>query len=319
MRWHARPTDLDLNAARVLSSFSARGRRVVRTQGAQTVKVDPVISDGERERILREFGLSEYGARAYLALLDAGEAEAREISRAARVPLAKVYQVMDALQARGLCEILLTTPKRFVPVPFGEFLERVKREHERSIEALASRRPDLERLLSGKGGTRITDRGRVQFVTGRSAVLETEMRMLERATSSVVMVCSPGRALRMRKASSQFERLKERGVAMTFLAPTTAAWGEDHAFYARYGEVRVRAFEEDPRGDSVAFVVVDRAEALVIDSIPDNDRLHEGHDVATYFNEGGLVSALRDLVLAQWGNAPAMPPEGIRVRDYARR
>lgn len=270
--------------------------------------------DPQRAAILREFGLSEYATRAYLWLLSMGDAEAREVSRAARIPLAKVYHVMDGLQERGLCEIVLGTPKRFVAVPFSDYLARVRREQERAIEALDRRRPEFEAAFTAPPVAKLSDRGRVQLVTGRSAVQELEARLMDRAVGSVILCCTPGRVRRMRKVGSPFERAVARGVRFHVLAPPTSTWVEDRDYYAGFAEVRVRAHEEDPRSDGVAFVVADRSEAMVVDAIPDDAHLTRGHDVATHVTQAGLVSALRDLLGAQWASAPLEPPRDARVR-----
>lgn len=267
-----------------------------------------------RLEILQEFGLATQAARAYLALLAMGDCEAREVSRVAKIPLAKVYQVLEGLQQRGLCEIMVGSPKRFSPVPFGAFLDRVRREHERSIEAIERRRKDLEGALVIAGGARLSDRGRVQVVTGRAGVLELEARLFDRASVSILMVCTPGRLHRMRKVFSLFERAAERGVEIRILAPASSpTWDVDAAHFRRVGEVRPRSHDEHERSETVAFVIVDRSHAVLIDAIPDDADLLRGNDVATHITELGIVSALADAFTSLWDAAPLRargdPPE----------
>lgn len=265
-----------------------------------------------RLELLQEFGLASQAARAYLALLAMGESEAREVSRTAKIPLAKVYQVLENLQQRGLCEITVGSPKRYSPVTFGAFLDRVRREHERSIESIERRRSELERALALTEGAKLSDRGRVQVVTGRSAVLELESRLFGRATTSLLMVCTPGRLRRMRKVFSDFERAAERGVEIRVLAPPSSAWEKDVAHFSRVGEVRARTHDEHARSETVAFVVVDRAHAILIDSIPDDADLHRGNDVATHITEAGIVSGLADAFSRLWDASPIHPEERRR-------
>jgi len=58
----------------------------------------------EAVKALRMLGLTEYEARAYITLLELGEAEASEISRSSGIPRTRIYDVLSKLESRGLIQ-----------------------------------------------------------------------------------------------------------------------------------------------------------------------------------------------------------------------
>lgn len=62
---------------------------------------------------LMDLGFSEYEARAYRALVELGNANAREISGKSGVPQGKIYQVLHRLADRGVVQIQEGTPVYF--------------------------------------------------------------------------------------------------------------------------------------------------------------------------------------------------------------
>src|SRR5512137_119909 len=57
--------------------------------------------NSERLQRLEGFGLTEYQARAYLALLDLGTATASQLPALSRVPRTRIYSTMRQLHAKG--------------------------------------------------------------------------------------------------------------------------------------------------------------------------------------------------------------------------
>lgn len=88
---------------------------------------------------LRDLGLSEYEARAYRALLRSSPSTAKELSRASDVPMGRIYDVLNALEQRGLARSQAASrPKKYVAVEPDAALERLldsKREELREKEA----------------------------------------------------------------------------------------------------------------------------------------------------------------------------------------
>lgn len=89
---------------------------------------------------LAEFGLKTHAARAYLALLGLGEAQAGALSAAAHVPTSKLYAVLTKLEARGLVEVIPDFPRRYRAIPFDTFLASEIRAQRANLERLEAAR-----------------------------------------------------------------------------------------------------------------------------------------------------------------------------------
>ena len=77
---------------------------------------------------LSEIGLSEYEAKAYLALLRHSPSTAYEIAKESGIPTSKIYQVIHKLTEKGIC--LLSEEngktKHYIPIQPDEFLNQYK-------------------------------------------------------------------------------------------------------------------------------------------------------------------------------------------------
>src|SRR6056297_3381617 len=75
---------------------------------------------------LRDLGLSEYEARAYRSLLDAGPTTAKELSRASDVPMGRIYDVLSSLETQSLARSQSASrPKKYVAVEPDTALNRL--------------------------------------------------------------------------------------------------------------------------------------------------------------------------------------------------
>lgn len=268
----------------------------------------------EQQDKLRAFGLSEYSVRAYLALLELNETEARDVSRLAKVPLAKVYAVLDGLAAKGLCAVFPGSPKRYAPVPIEDYVSRLVTEQRRSADALLAQLEELVRLFPVAEGTRLSDRGRIQALRGRRSVVEHESRLLASAKGELVMICSPGRVRRLRNLLPELESARERGVHIRLMIPDGLDAAKDVQLFSAFAQVRLRAGDEQPRASGVSFVS-NGVSALIADHIPDDESHSAGNDVGVQTGNEGLVAAIHDLLARAWESAPPQAPvRGVTQR-----
>jgi sugar-specific transcriptional regulator TrmB len=65
------------------------------------------------EPLLRDMGMKEYESKAWLALLNRGACTADAISKAATIPVTRVYETLENLEKRGLVVVQKTRPKKY--------------------------------------------------------------------------------------------------------------------------------------------------------------------------------------------------------------
>jgi len=78
--------------------------------------------DEEVIKLLKEYNLNSYEAKAYYVLLLLGESTATSISREAQIPQQRVYDALRSLERKGFVQVKSTVPKRYVPLPLRKAL-----------------------------------------------------------------------------------------------------------------------------------------------------------------------------------------------------
>jgi sugar-specific transcriptional regulator TrmB len=128
---------------------------------------------------LKSFGLSEYEARAYLALLGAHPATAYEVAREAGIPTSKIYQAMDKLAGRHMVQTIIEgNKKRYIPIQPDEFVERQKQRIETSLKSLGS---DLAQVKKPTGISYIWNVEEYRYL------MEKAQRMIDEAKSEILI------------------------------------------------------------------------------------------------------------------------------------
>ena len=90
----------------------------------------------EAHHHLQALGLTEYEARAYVALLGLGRAQPARIARQSRIPRPKVYETLERLEARGLATRTSVSPLEYAPLSPREYLSRARREFDARLDGL---------------------------------------------------------------------------------------------------------------------------------------------------------------------------------------
>jgi sugar-specific transcriptional regulator TrmB len=132
---------------------------------------------------LRELGLSNYEAQVFVALQRLGTGTAQEVSQVSDVPRSQVYGAADDLAARGLLEVVESSPKAYRPVSLATAREqlaaRLEREQERAFENLAAVEGEREHRDTG---------GAVSTLRGSQPIRERLVDLVADADEQVVVV-----------------------------------------------------------------------------------------------------------------------------------
>jgi len=100
---------------------------------------------------LNDLGLSDYEARVYRALLNAGSATAKELSMTSEVPMGRVYDVLGSLEKNNLVRSQATSrPKKYVAVEPETALERLVEEKKRELREEMGRYEEVAEDLTQK-------------------------------------------------------------------------------------------------------------------------------------------------------------------------
>ncbi len=89
------------------------------------------------EPLLREIGMKEYEAKAWLTLLKNGTSTADAVSKLSGIPVTRVYETLDSLEKRGLVIVQKSRPKKYSIISVDSLrniLDEKRRKMERELE-----------------------------------------------------------------------------------------------------------------------------------------------------------------------------------------
>ncbi|MGE5559748.1 MAG: TrmB family transcriptional regulator [Chloroflexota bacterium] len=133
---------------------------------------------------LQQLGLSEYEARAYMALLAAPGANGYEVAKRSGVPRAKIYEVLGGLVTKGAAHVGNEGGERTVyyPTPHEALLARHLARATETVNALGPALSDLAAPL---------DESPLLTVRGYTALLEQAERIISAAENQLLVSGQP--------------------------------------------------------------------------------------------------------------------------------
>ena len=138
--------------------------------------------------ILRQMGLNAYETDAYIALLEGGQMTAMEISREAKVPYSKTYEVLNSLKQKGWIKSTETRPFKYYPVPPLEATASAKRRLEDEYQNWEKRLSEELQPLYEK--RELVERPDILILHGQQAVLAKLEEVLKKANREI-MIAAP--------------------------------------------------------------------------------------------------------------------------------
>lgn len=179
---------------------------VLRPGGPSDLEMEDMIAS------LKKMGLSDYEAKAYIALIRRSYGSAEDVSDVAGIPRTSAYKVLESLQKKSFVNTRGGRPAVFHPVPPLEIKDRITAELERTFENL-----DLMRgSLTEKGTPQL-----VYTIVGKEKVLAKIGDLLDQAKETFFL--SSPELLEINTAfATRFSNAIKRGVFITVVAEPSA-------------------------------------------------------------------------------------------------
>jgi sugar-specific transcriptional regulator TrmB len=136
---------------------------------------------------LRGFGLSDYEARAYVALIRAGSLPVSDLTYHAAIPRPKAYHVVRNLERKGLVKVLSTKPLICRAVPPEQCLARLLEAEEERLERMRRVLTQLESMRAKAGVEGPIEEGR-HLVLGSEAISGRLQDLAAKTVKSALLV-----------------------------------------------------------------------------------------------------------------------------------
>ncbi|ABK77454.1 transcriptional regulator [Cenarchaeum symbiosum A] len=256
--------------------------------------------DGALSAGLGEFGLSQYEARAYVALLSMGTASAGELSYRSGLPRTKVYPVLARLQKRGLVSVSEVKPVTCSAIPPGEALgEAVERQAGRA-SMMGGLLEELSRVSEAAGGPDSTE-GRYHNVDGIGAAARLESMACMARKTIHVMAAGAGLEL-LAGCSDGIKSLLGNGGRVRVVMPPDLIGSEQHCSLPPGVEVRAADVLQE-------YFVFDGASLLVLGT-GGNGAAFDNSDTMGSWQEGAFLRAWEGAAIT--GEMDGMSSAGVR-------
>lgn len=223
---------------------------------------------------LSDLGLSDYEVRVYRALLESGPATAKELSRTSGVPMGRIYDVLNGIEAQHLVRSQTASrPKKYVAVEpeaaLDRLLEAKTRELAERADQYESIVDELKRELDAPKPV-----GDEEFWTaalGSEDAIDLLLERIDAADEQVAMIAStPAAGFDLEALSDRIaDRMaaaRDRGVEVRILVSRELARSIPERVAARYDQlVREPGFAVHISDDGVqgSFTVVDETEVCI--------------------------------------------------------
>ena len=179
------------------------------------------IDENTRET-LREMGLNAYEVDAYLALLEGGQMTAMEISREAKVPYSKTYEVLNSLKEKSWIKSSETRPFKYYPVPPLEATAFTKQRLEDKYQGWEQTVAEALQPLYEK--RELVERPDILILHGQQAVVTKLEEVLKKANKQVMIAAPVFAKPIIASADMLFTGLKKNVVVKLMVAGKGDDW-----------------------------------------------------------------------------------------------
>ncbi|MFH1133177.1 MAG: helix-turn-helix domain-containing protein [Nanoarchaeota archaeon] len=259
-----------------------------------------IVKEEFLSKLRRFFSLNLYEVKIWTALLSRGVSTAGELSDIANVPRSRSYDVLESLEKKGFVVMKLGKPIKYIAVPPGEVVERVKKNMRFEADEKVKRLEEMKgsevldelNTLHTQGVELVEPTDLSGSLRGRHNLynhLELTIRNAEHTVS--IMTTSQGFLRKVEGLKGTFEQLKKRGVKIRIAAPLTKETRNAVKDLGNLAEIRHTETK-------ARFCIVDGKE-LIFMVMNDSD-VHPTYDVGIWVNTPFFAAALEGLFDLAW-------------------
>ena len=128
---------------------------------------------------LQELGMTEWEARAYLALLQEAPQSGYGVAKQSGVPRSKVYEVLASLTKKGAVHVARSDPLQYGPLPPKELIERLRAQKAEQLDAAEAA---LAHYPEQPGGNAV-----IWDLQGRQEIIERARQLIRGAQRRILL------------------------------------------------------------------------------------------------------------------------------------
>jgi len=178
------------------------------------------VSDKTR-RALKDFGLTDYEVKTYVALVEAGPMPASDLSTQAGVPYSKIYEIIGNLERKGWVETEQGRPSKYYPKAPTMALESSKIRIENNLKlSLDEALGELQPLYEKKD---VKEKPDIWIVRGQNNILDKIKETLDRTKRELLVAVPVVPEAIVTLAAPLLSIMRDRGVKVSILVTSVAS------------------------------------------------------------------------------------------------
>src|SRR5712664_1237948 len=173
------------------------------------------------KRALKDFDLTEYEVKAYIALVESGPVPASQLSTTAAIPYSKIYEILGNLERKGWVETEQGRPSKYYPKAPSTALESSRSRLETTLNSSQSdAMEELQPLYEKKG---VREKPDIWIVRVQNNILDKIRETLGRTRRElfVAMPVAPDAIVSL--ALPVLALMKGKGVNVSVMVPQTTS------------------------------------------------------------------------------------------------
>jgi sugar-specific transcriptional regulator TrmB len=170
------------------------------------------------KRALKDFDLTEYEVKAYIALVESGPVPASQLSTTAAIPYSKIYEILGNLERKGWVETEQGRPSKYFAKPPSAALDSSRVRMESTLKSSQTDAlSELQPLYERKG---VQERPDIWIVRGQNNILDRIKETLGRTKREllVAMPVVPESVIAM--ATPLLSLMVSRGIRVSLMVPS---------------------------------------------------------------------------------------------------
>ncbi len=260
-----------------------------------------IVKDELLNKLRRYFDLNLYEVKLWTAILSRGVSTAGELSDIADVPRSRSYDVLESLEKKGFVVMKLGKPIKYIAIPPGEVVDRVKKNMHLDAQEKIKRLSGVKdselmnklQTLHTQGITLVDPNELSGCIRGRHNLYNHLDLLIKDAKESVnIMTSSSGFMRKAEALKPTLEKIKKKGVTVRILASNS----KDHKKIANslksVAEVKISK-DVDAR-----FCTVDGNDIMFM-ALNDKD-VHPTYDLGVWVKTPYFASAMDKMFNHVW-------------------
>jgi sugar-specific transcriptional regulator TrmB len=258
-----------------------------------------IMQNPQLLNFLRNLGLNQYEAQAYLAMSLGGVSTAGEIAEVGKIARPRVYDVLDKLQEKGFAALKSGRPVQYASVPIMEAIQTLKKHRENALAQelvkIEEMGVNLRKGLDKQPNSRKFDvEESVWTLKGRNSIYSRIGDMLTNAKNVIVVNAHPDGVVNKFKANmAHFEKAKARGAKIHIISPISSIQDKRHALYSANSPIGKLAHQIIDKKLPTRMVLADD-EAMIFLT---NESVPAEEEVGLWMKNANMVNTLKDIMI----------------------